>query len=297
VRELLKRSMISKLSRRDFLRIIKYVGATVFSAAATRYYSFMLEPVWLDVTQVTVPLVRLPKAFDRYRIVQISDIHIGGWMNRERLAEVLALVRQQAPDLIVITGDFFIGRSWSEGLDFAAEDFVAEMSPLTAEFKVLGVMGNHDHRTDAAKTRAALSRSGIVELKNDVHMIVKNGESLCIAGLDDIFEGKHRMDELYKKLPADANSILLAHEPDYADTASLVGRFGLQLSGHSHGGQVVIPFVGPPVLPYWARKYPSGMYQVGAMQLYTNRGVGMTSPYVRFNCRPEITVLTLKSAE
>lgn len=286
--------MNSKISRRDFLRILKRAGAAAFSAVAASYYSLELEPSWLDLVEVEIPFSRLSKTFDGFRIVQISDIHIGGWMNRKHLAEVLELAKQQTPDLIVITGDFVIGHSWSAALDMVAEDLVAEMSALTSEYKVLAVMGNHDHWTDPVKVREMLSRCGILELKNDVHMIVKDGERLCIAGLDDISEGEHRLEELYDKLPLYSDSILLAHEPDYADTSSLVGRFGLQLSGHSHGGQVVIPFLGPPVLPRWARKYPSGLYQVGAMWLYTNRGVGMTSPFVRFNCRPEITVFTLR---
>jgi predicted MPP superfamily phosphohydrolase len=96
-------------------------------------------------------------------------------------------------------------------------------------------------------------------------------------------------------LPAEGCAILLAHEPDCADDSAATGRFDLQISGHSHGGQVSLPLIGPPVLPYLAQKYPSGLYQVGQMFQYTNRGVGMTPPYVRLNCRPEITVFTLES--
>ena len=90
--------------------------------------------------------------------------------------------------------------------------------------------------------------------------------------------------------------VLLAHEPDYADQVAADGRVGLQLSGHSHGGQVWLPFIGPPFLPYWARKYPRGLYSVGGMRLYVNRGVGLIAPAVRFNCRPEVAALTLRSA-
>ena len=84
-----------------------------------------------------------------------------------------------------------------------------------------------------------------------------------------------------------------AHEPDYADEVAADGRVSLQLSGHSHGGQVRLPFIGPPLLPYLGRKYPAGLYRVGGMWLYVNRGVGLISPPVRFNCRPEVTQLTL----
>lgn len=289
--------MRSNISRRDFLRILKGYIMAVFATTAASYYTFELEPGWLEVIQVRIPMPHLSKTFDGFRIVQISDIHIGGWMNRERLAKVLDVVRQQAPDLIVVTGDFVIGHSWSEALGFAAEDLVIEFSSLTSEYEVLGIMGNHDHWTNPAKVREVLSRCGIIELKNDIHVIAKNGEILYVAGVDDVSVGEDRLHEFYERLPVGADSILLAHEPDFADIASSVGRFGLQLSGHSHGGQIVIPFIGPPVLPLWARKYPAGLYRIGEMLLYTNRGVGMTSPFVRFNCRPEITVFTLNGPE
>jgi uncharacterized protein len=289
--------MSSKISRRDFLRILKYIGAATVASFAGTYYTTEIEPSWLEVTQVEIPLGSLPKAFDGYRIVQISDIHIGGWMNRQKLERVIELVMAQKPDLVLMTGDYVIGRSWTSALDFAAQDFVDVILPLTQNFKTIGVMGNHDHWTDATRTRDMLKRSGVLELKNDVYRLERNNEDLFIAGLDDISEGAHRLDEVEAKLPPGANTILLAHEPDFAEITAITGKFLLQLSGHSHGGQVVIPFVGPPVLPRWARRYPAGLYQLGNMFLYTNRGVGMTNPFVRFNCRPEITVFTLNGPE
>jgi predicted MPP superfamily phosphohydrolase len=96
-------------------------------------------------------------------------------------------------------------------------------------------------------------------------------------------------------LPEHGAAILLVHEPDFADHSAASGRFDLQLSGHSHGGQVIIPFIGPPIVPYLAQKYPLGLYQVQNMLLYVNRGLGMARLKVRFNCRPEITVITLRA--
>lgn len=288
--------MNSKLSRRDFLKILKFFGATGLATFLSSYYSLEFEPSWVDVSQVQISLPNLPKSFNGYKILQISDLHMGGWMNRTHLEDVLVHIREQNPDLIVITGDFVIGRSWSDEIEQASKDFIEVVSPLAQEYKIIGVMGNHDHWTDALKVRSMLETSGIISLQNDVHRLTKNSENLYIAGLDDISEGKHRLEETELKLPQNAKAILLAHEPDYATTTSKSGKFMMQLSGHSHGGQVVIPFVGPPVLPRWGRKYPAGLYQVGDMFLYTNRGIGMTSPFVRFNCRPEITVFTLQAS-
>ena len=290
-------SMKSNISRRDFFNVIKYFGVATLTTAAVSYYAGEFEPAWLEVTNVEVPLVRLPEAFRGFRVAHISDIHIGGWMNRSRLAHVVDVVDRQKPDLVVITGDFVIGHSWSGALDDAAEDFVEVMSSLTSTYPVLAVLGNHDHWTDSVRTRAMLARAGVQELRNDFHRLERNGEYLYIAGLDDVTEGKQEREVLESRLPAKADAILLVHEPDYVERSSRNGRFLLQLSGHSHGGQVVLPFIGPPVLPRWGRKYPSGLYQVGSMWLYTSRGVGMTSPFVRFNCRPEVAVLTLNGPE
>lgn len=273
--------------------MIKFLGGAAFTALGGKYYVTEYEPSNLEVSHVEIPLASLPKAFDGFRILQVSDIHIGGWMNRERFSKVVDLVLQQKFDLIVMTGDYVIGRSWSEALDIAAEDFIGVITPLTQTNKVIAVMGNHDHMTDPVRSRAMLMQAGILELKNDVYRLDKDGDILYIAGLDDIYVGASRLDELVAKLPADVPAILLAHEPDFADQTLITGKFLLQLSGHSHGGQVVVPFVGPIVLPRWARKYPMGLYNLGGMWLYTNRGVGMTDPFVRFNCSPEITVFTL----
>jgi predicted MPP superfamily phosphohydrolase len=288
--------MNSKFSRRDFLKLIKFFSATGLAAFLSSYYSLEFEPSWVDISQVQVSLPKLPKPFQDYKIVQISDLHMGGWMNRTHLEDVLLHVREQSPDLIVITGDFVIGHSWSDEIEQASHDFIEVMSPLSLEYKVIGVMGNHDHWTDVLKVKSMLSAAGIISLQNDIYRLTKNSEDLYIAGLDDVSEGKHRLEEVELKLPQNAKAILLAHEPDYATTTSKSGKFMMQLSGHSHGGQVVIPFVGPPVLPRWGRRYPAGLYQVGEMFLYTNRGIGMTSPFVRFNCRPEITVFTLQTS-
>ena len=129
------------------------------------------------------------------------------------------------------------------------------------------------------------------------HYTLELGAALYhVAVLDELYRGIHEFNAILDAFPPDECAMLLAHEPDFADTRAETGRFDLQISGHSHGGQVVLPFVGPPILPKYGEKYFSGLYQVGKMFQYTNRGVGMTFPVVRFNCRPEITLFTLESA-
>jgi predicted MPP superfamily phosphohydrolase len=125
--------------------------------------------------------------------------------------------------------------------------------------------------------------------------VERNGELLHFCGIDDHWERKDRLDLVLEDTPDEGAAILLAHEPDFADISVKSMRFDLQLSGHSHGGQVVLPFIGPPVLPLYGRKYPLGLYNIDPMYLYTNRGLGMVHPQVRFNCRPEITTFTLSA--
>lgn len=163
---------------------------------------------------------------------------------------------------------------------------------------MVAVLGNHDHWSDERVVRDALRRSGIADICNTVYSINRNGEQLHIAGVDDVWVRRQRLDMVLAQLPTDGAAVLLAHEPDYADVSTLAERFDLQLSGHSHGGQVRLPLIGAPVLPYLGEKYPMGLYQVGTMQLYTNRGVGVLPRIrARLNCRPEISLFTLQTPE
>jgi predicted MPP superfamily phosphohydrolase len=143
--------------------------------------------------------------------------------------------------------------------------------------------------------RHILASSGITELTNAVFTLKRGQDSLHLCGVDDLWEGSPRLDDVIAQLSGDSTAILLAHEPDFADTSAATGRFDLQLSGHTHGGQVVLPVLGPPILPYLGRKYGSGLYKVGEMYQYTNRGVGMARLPIRINCPPEITLFVLES--
>ena len=275
------------MSRRKFLKLALVAG---MSGAFGAGYARTVEPAWVDVEQVRVTMRRLAPAFHGYRVAQISDLHMGDWMDRARLAEVVALVNRQEADLIAITGDFVTGLARR-----VAADLVAGLRGLRAPDGVVAVLGNHDHWANTAVMQQVLRDSGIRELRNTVHTLERDGALFHIAGVDDVHVGRHRLDRVLARLPAAGAALLLAHEPDFADEAAATGRFDLQISGHSHGGQVSLPFFGPFHLPELGRKYPRGRYQVGAMTLYTNRGIGMVKIHLRFNCRPELTVFTLES--
>ncbi len=278
-------------SRRELLRTAASLtlGAGVAGAAGAEY-AFAFEPRWVEVVPVHVRMPRLAPAFSGYRIAQISDLHLGDGLSRDQLAAVVGLVNQQQADLIALTGDF-ITRSAPR----FAHDLITTLRGLAADDGVVAVLGNHDYWSSADTIRAVIAESGMRDLDNAVHTLERGGALLHIAGVDDVLERQARLDDVLATLPRAGAAVLLAHEPDFADVSAASGRFDLQLSGHSHGGQVVVPFFGPLRLPRYAYNYPLGRYQVGQMVQYTNRGIGTLRPHVRVNCRPEITVVTLEA--
>lgn len=288
-----------RFTRRRFLRLMLGSTATVgLSALGGACYTTLIEPHWLTLERVDVPIPSLPADLNGFTIAQLSDLHRGPVVAQENVAQAVELALQQQADLIVLTGDY-VSRSAKYALSCAEA-----LSPLAASGEkapllvggagggnVLACLGNHDHWTDADAVAKALADAGITVLRNASREVA---DGLWVAAVDDVWEQHADLDKALKRIPAGATVVLLAHEPDYADEVAADGRVSLQLSGHSHGGQVRLPFVGPPALPYLAHKYHSGRYRVGGMWLYVNRGVGLISPAVRFNCRPEVTLLTLR---
>jgi uncharacterized protein len=287
-----------RLSRRSFLKLMGYAALDgLILSVGGGVYGTQVEPGWLDLVSLTLKLPRLGKAFDGLRMVQLSDIHMGGWMTRERFDHIVDVTLAEKPDVVVITGDFILGSTLIKDFTEIIADLRATLPRLAESVQTLAVMGNHDHRIfpQALTVRKMVQACGIVDLTNRVESLVRGGERLHFAGVDDILEGRPDMLYVLEQLPEDGAAIALVHEPDFADAMSVTGRFDLQLSGHSHGGQIALPLIGPIVLPPMGQKYIAGQYQIGEMIQYTTRGVGMTEPPVRINCRPEITALTLRA--
>lgn len=243
-----------------------------------------------EIVPVDVDIAGLNHVFDGFKVVHITDIHLGQWISIERLKGVMNLVNQQNPDVIAITGDFV-----SYAIDHLIDDLTACLSILKPKCKTFAVLGNHDHWLGADKIRSSLKKSNVVDISNDVDTIQKEGAKLHFAGVDSVMLNKHRLDMVLDKLNDNEPAVLLAHEPDFADISSTTGRFSLQISGHSHGGQFLIPGIGTFIRGSQFLKYPAGKYKVGNMIQYTNRGLGTNIFWIRINCAPEITVFNLKS--
>lgn len=249
------------------------------------------KPNLFDLVDVDVTIKDLPFEFHNYRIVNLTDIHLGQWISPEYLSGVVDYVNSINPDMITLTGDYI--SYILEGYEDALLDSFKRLKAKDGKFAVLG---NHDHWADAEKIREILKESDIVDLSNDVYTLEKNGETLNISGVDSCTVGADNIDEVLEKLPDDGASILLAHEPDFAKISSETNRFDLQMSGHSHGGQLVIP--GVKTTPFrcsYSIKYPVGMYKVKNMVQYTSKGLGTNSFWLRINCKPEITLFYLKT--
>jgi uncharacterized protein len=253
---------------------------------STSVYAHKIEPNWVEVTQNEIELPKLDPVFNGYKIVQITDLHAGDGIDRAQLERVVETVNSQNPDLIVITGDH-VSRKPRQHIELL--DTLAKLHPRD---RTISVLGNHDVFNDPTPIRTALDRVGITLLENSIYTINRDRATLNIAGVGDVFAKDDKLDLVLAQLPTTGAAIMLAHEPDFADETAATGRFGLQLSGHSHGGQIRIPFR-KGYLPELAQNYPLGRYQVKEMVQYTSRGIGMIKIYARFNCRPEISVFNL----
>ena len=253
--------------------------------------STKFKPELFDLVNVDVKIKNLPFTFHNYRIINLTDIHLGQWISPEYLSGVVDYVNSLNPDMITLTGDYV-----SYILEGYEDDLLDSFKRLKAKDGKFAVLGNHDHWADADEIRKILKKSNIVDLSNDVYTLEKDGEKLNISGVDSLTVGADDFDKVLEKLPSDGASILLVHEPDFAKISSKTGRFDLQMSGHSHGGQLVIP--GVKTTPFrcsYSFKYPVGAYNVDNMIQYTSKGLGTNSFWLRINCKPEITQFYLKT--
>lgn len=274
------------MNRRGFL---KTMAAGVGVAALSSGWATLVEPSWPAVEQVSVTLRRLPERLDGLRVAQLSDLHISPYTTQADIDRSIALTMRQRPNLVVLTGDFI----WRQATEYAGQ-LVEPLRRLAAPLGVYAVLGNHDHWEGAERVAQVLAQAGVTLLVNQAVRLGADA-ALWVVGVDDVWERKHDLRRALVDVPADACKLLLVHEPDFADRAAQF-PIDLQLSGHSHGGQINLPLLGRPVLPYLGQRYPAGFYQVGPMAVYTNRGIGVIAPPIRLNCRPEVTLLTLRAA-
>ena len=248
-----------------------------------------------EYLQLTLP--RLGGGLDGFRIAQISDLHYGPYTGEREVRAAMEEARATRPDMIVLTGDF-VTATWLFNYGHRPVDKIVPCTELLRELRapygVYAVLGNHDWGTDADTIAGTLRGAGIVVLRNQAVAIERGNARFWLAGVDCATERAADMERTLACVPAGEPVVLLAHEPDFADEAARY-PVEVQLSGHSHGGQIVIPGM-PGYLPPLGRKYPRGLYRVGNLRLYVNRGIGVSGAPIRYGAPPEVTLVELDAA-
>lgn len=274
-----------RLSRRSFLKLsaVAVGGLALYSSEVARHE--------LSVESHTLHLPRLPEAFRGMRIVQISDFHYAEFSEAWFLREMVGRVNRLRPDMVVLTGDFVsfgpLPMSYARQRAGPCAEILSKLEcPLR-----YAIMGNHDVTVGEKYVIGPLRENGIPVLLNQAVPLERQGQRLWLAGLDSADQRKSRPDEAIPRAGGEP-IVVLAHEPDILPTVAQY-KVDLMLAGHTHGGQVRLPFLPPLALPPLGKKYVEGLFHYGETQLYVNRGIGTVGLPFRLNCPPEITVLTL----
>ncbi|HVN04966.1 MAG TPA: metallophosphoesterase [Bryobacteraceae bacterium] len=284
-------------ARRQFLaRGANAVIAAPFVAGA---YGLFYGRLNLETTQRRIHIARLPKAFDGFRIAQLSDIHIGPFMPADEIRKYVRITNELKPDLIALTGDFV---TWDPSTQHAV---VNALTGLHAPFGIFGCLGNHEawsHTEDSIT--AMFHEIGIPILRRSRVAVTTNGASINLMGVDfettrhmgpgsSTFVGTY-LEGVDKLMVPDTANILMSHNPDTFDRAAELG-IDLSLAGHTHGGQVALEFVSPEIAPSrLVTPYVAGWFEKPGGQLYVNRGIGTIGVPIRIGAPPEITVYELR---
>lgn len=257
------------------------------ASLATLVYATQIEPNTLTVETIRLAIPNLHPALEGFKIVQMSDFHLHPFIDVPFVNKAVALANELQPDIVALTGDF---------VHYYVES-IYDLAPALAKLKtrhgVYCVLGNHDIKMTDIIVPHGLREVGFHVLRNEGVLLPVGAATLYLAGVDDCIYGRPDLRAAMARWEAGTTTILLAHEPDFATAFARDPRIDLQLSGHSHGGQVNIPGLGPLILPRYGKKYHTGLYRAGNMWLYTTRGVGMGRLAVRLNCPPEVTEIVL----
>jgi predicted MPP superfamily phosphohydrolase len=290
-----------KLKRRDFL---KYSFRGIVAATLGKgYYNTTSNQI--ELVRLPVKINNLPASLQGLKIGLLTDLHSSYIVSNKLLRAAGQLIMSEKPDVIVMTGDYISGStkflSGSVG-EFKKEHLIGccnALSHLKAPLGIYGVLGNHDEWSgpEAVKEicETFTKQIGMVWLRNRSIELKKGGSSFHLLGVDDYWAPSCSLANACKGTGAETIKILLSHNPDINDDITLSReRIDLVLSGHTHGGQIVLPFLGQPVMPSkFGQKYRAGLVRDGDRQTYISRGVGCLLAPIRLNCLPEATVLTL----
>ena len=251
-------------------------------------YSVFIEPARIGFTTHEIEIAGLPPRFDGFKIVQISDLHVNRWLRPDDVRALVARVNTLHPDMVVLTGDF-VSRNRAD-----CEPAGEALAGLKAKHGVYAVLGNHDYWTDAEAVTKALRSSGVDVLFDENRRITIGDESIRLVGTDDCWEGDPDYEKAFRGVSEKDTCIAIAHNPDAVmEMESEPVRF--LMSGHTHGGLIRLPFIGPLLTnSHLGRRNSSGMLMMNGITAYVSRGIG-SGPiaHIRFRCPPEVPVFVL----
>jgi predicted MPP superfamily phosphohydrolase len=273
---------VSRAGRRNFLKTLLATGVGALTGGAG--YGYFYGRHALEMTRVGVPVAGLPPSLGGLRIGLLTDVHRSRWVSADDVTRAVSLVMDDKPDLIVLGGDYV---TWGDRRFVEAS--ADALGLLSAPHGVFGILGNHDDDHDMP---AALSARGVHILKDARTRLAIGSEHLDLVGIR--FWTKKAADIALAMRGAEGTVILLAHDPRRLTEAQAL-KIPLVLSGHTHGGQVVLPVIGAAA----AHAFPvvAGLARRGGTTMFVSRGVGTVYVPVRLNCPPEVAVLTLQSAQ
>ncbi|HLJ56711.1 MAG TPA: metallophosphoesterase [Chthonomonadaceae bacterium] len=270
------------------------VGITACLAAAA-VDALLVEPNTPVIERIDVPIWELPSALDGYRIAVLSDPHYPIWATRSLIRRAIALANSVEPDIIAVPGDI-VDRRWFMGSEVPS--LAGVFDEAVARDGIVGVLGNHDYRFDHRQVREEIARSTPIRLiENTSLCIERDGGRMAIGGVGDLWRGEVRPDRAFAGVPAATPRLLISHNPDLADQMPERIRVDLQVSGHTHGGQVCLPNGFAPHVPSrYGNRFRAGLVAGRRHRVYISRGIASTHG-VRFCCRPEVTAITLRRSE
>jgi predicted MPP superfamily phosphohydrolase len=255
-------------------------------------WALVIEPSRLTVERAEIRLKGWPPQLNGLKIVLLSDLHIGAPHYRAgKLPKIVELINEQQPDLVLFAGDFVVGDE--VGASFVPpETIAAGLREVKARLGVFAVLGNHDWWEGGPRVSRALTAGGLQVLENQAVELKRDGTSFWLAGLGDNYTGHTNVSRAMAEVRAEGPVLAFTHSPDIFP--ELPDRIVLAMAGHTHGGQVWLPFLGRKVVPSaFGQRYASGHIREGAKQFFVTDGVGTSVFPVRFMVPPEISVLTL----
>lgn len=269
-----------------FLRCFFLTGCIVCSCGIG-IYAVGIEPTWVEVNKINIVIPNLPDQFNGFSLVHLTDIHHGRFVRINYIEKCLKLVLQQKPELVVITGDFVCGSAEY------AKPLASTLKLISHKIPTYAVLGNHDYWTDENIVEQELLKAKIHVFKNGNVSLNRNGGRIWLIGIDELWAGNPNLDKALEGTKADEVKILLSHHPDVIENIKK-DEVDLILCGHTHGGQVRFPLIGPIFVPSkFGNKYAAGLFKIKNIQMYVNKGIGLVPPPVRFLARPEIAYITL----